>query len=136
MNDLRGRIVVLRHIGLTRCKPSGGNGDHNLKSLPAGLLYAGDLALVSEVSEADTADTVLTHISVGTAADLTSVVLTGGILLGLLLLEYHCCFSHSNYLRLFRKGSAHKLKELSCLVICRSSCYIPGNLKQLTNATS
>ena len=54
--------------------------------LPACLLYSGDLALVCELTEADTADAVLAEISVGTTADLASVVLSGGILLCLLLL--------------------------------------------------
>ena len=74
-------------------KSSRENCDYSRK-LPAGLLHAGDLTLIREVSEADTADTVLTHVSMGTAADLATVVLTGGVLLSLLLLEYHCCFSH------------------------------------------
>ena len=69
-------------------------GDYNQKLLPRRLLNAGNLALVCEVSEADTADTVLTHVSVRTSADLATVVFSGGELLSLLLLEYHCCFSH------------------------------------------
>ena len=54
--------------------------------LPACLLYTGNLALVCELTEADTADAVLAEISVRTTADLASVVLTGGELLLLLLL--------------------------------------------------
>src|SRR5699024_1207530 len=38
-------------------------GTHSLKQcLPAGFLHAGDLALVSELTEADTADTVLAQV--------------------------------------------------------------------------
>ena len=59
------------------------------KGLPACFLYARDLALVSELTEADTADAVLAEISVGTAADLATVVLSGGELLLSLLLENH-----------------------------------------------
>ena len=55
-------------------------------NLPAGFLDAGDLSLVGKLAEANTADTVFTEISVRTAADLASVVLTGGELLTLLLL--------------------------------------------------
>ena len=54
--------------------------------LPGSLLYARDFALVSEFTEADTADTVLAEISVGATADLAAGVFTGGILLRLLLL--------------------------------------------------
>ncbi len=45
--------------------------------LPACLLYAGDFTLVSKLSEADSADSEFTEISVGTSTDLASVVLTG-----------------------------------------------------------
>ena len=55
-------------------------------NLPGRFSYAGDLALVGKLTEADTADTVLAEICMRTSADLTSVVLTGGELLGTLLL--------------------------------------------------
>ena len=54
--------------------------------LPGSLLNAGDLTLVSQLAEADTADTVLTHICVRTTTDLASGVFSGGELLRLLLL--------------------------------------------------
>ncbi len=60
-----------------------------LIKLPGCFSYSGDLALVCEFSEADTANSVLTHISMGTAADLASIVLTGGELLRSLLLNLH-----------------------------------------------
>ena len=62
--------------------PAGGD-------LPACLLYAGDLTLVSKLSEADSADTELTHVSVGSAADLASVVGASGKFRRSLLLSYH-----------------------------------------------
>ena len=54
--------------------------------LPRRLAYAGDLALVCEFSEADTADAELTEISVRAAADLAAVVFSGRELLLFLLL--------------------------------------------------
>ena len=57
--------------------------------LPGCLSHAGNLTLVSEFTEADTADTVLAEISVGTSADFAAVVFTGGILLLFLLLKDH-----------------------------------------------
>ena len=62
--------------------------------LPAGLADAGDLALVSQLAEADTADAVVAQVSVGTAADLAAVVLTGRELGRSLLLENHRFLSH------------------------------------------
>ena len=50
---------------------------------------AGDLALICQLSEADTADAVVAQISVGTAADLAAVVSAGGELRLSLLLENH-----------------------------------------------
>jgi len=54
--------------------------------LPGCLSHAGNLTLVSEFTEADTADTVLAEISMGATADLATVVFACGILLCLLLL--------------------------------------------------
>ena len=64
--------------------------------LERSLTHAGDLALVSQLTEADTADTVVPEIGVGTAAQLAAVVLAGGELgrTGLLDLHRslcHCC---------------------------------------------
>ena len=62
--------------------------------LPAGLADAGDLALVSQLTEADTADTVVTQVSVRTAADLAAVVAAGRELCLSLLLQDHRLSSH------------------------------------------
>ncbi len=53
--------------------------------LPGCFSYAGNFALVCELTEADTADTVLAEVSVGASADLAACVLTSGELLLLLL---------------------------------------------------
>ena len=60
----------------------------------AGLAHAGDLALVSQLAEADTADAVVAQVSVRTAADLAAVVLTGRELRRSLLLENHRFLCH------------------------------------------
>ena len=60
----------------------------------AGLADAGDLALVSQLTEADTADAVVAQISVGAAADLAAVVLAGGELSRSLLFQNHRFLSH------------------------------------------
>jgi len=57
--------------------------------LPGSLPDAGDLALVSQLTEADTADAIVTQVSVGAAADLAPVVAAGGKLGLSLLLELH-----------------------------------------------
>ena len=54
-----------------------------------------DLALVSQLTEADTADAVVTQVSVGTAADLAAVVSTGGVLSGASLLDFHRSLCHN-----------------------------------------
>ena len=59
------------------------------KRLPAGLSYSGDLALIGQFSEADTAYAVVTQVSVGTAADLAAVILPGGEFCISLLLDFH-----------------------------------------------
>ena len=46
-------------------------------SLPGSLLNTGDLALVSQLSEADTADAVVSQVCVGSAADLAAIVAAG-----------------------------------------------------------
>ena len=57
--------------------------------LPGCLSYARDLALVSKFTEADTADSVLTEVGVGSTTDLASVISASGELRLLLLLKYH-----------------------------------------------
>ena len=59
-----------------------------------GLAHTGDLALVGQLPEADTADTVVTQVSVGTAAQLAAVVLASGKLRRGLLLQDHRFLSH------------------------------------------
>ena len=57
--------------------------------LPAGFSHAGDLALIRQLTEADTADAVVAEVSVGAAADLAAVVLTGRVLSRPALLDFH-----------------------------------------------
>jgi hypothetical protein len=57
--------------------------------LPGSLLNSGNLSLVCQLAEADTADAVVAQVGVGTAADLAAVVSTGGVLSGALLLDFH-----------------------------------------------
>ena len=57
--------------------------------LPACFLDAGDLTCVSQLSEADTANAVLAKISMGSSADFTSVIGSGGIFCGTSLLDFH-----------------------------------------------
>ena len=63
-------------------------------TLETGLADAGDLALISQLTEADTADAVVAQVSVGAAADLAAVVLAGGELSRSLLFENHRFLSH------------------------------------------
>ena len=58
-------------------------------SLPAGLLYARDLALVRELSEAYSANAILAKVSMRSSADPASVVLSGGELCRTLLFNLH-----------------------------------------------
>ena len=64
------------------------------KDLERGFADAGDLALVRQLAEADTADAVVTQIGVGTAADLAAVVLAGGELGRTGLLDLHRSLCH------------------------------------------
>ena len=50
---------------------------------------SGNLAFISQLAEADTANAVIAKICVGTAADFAAVVLTGRELCRCLLLENH-----------------------------------------------
>ena len=83
---MRGKAFSIESIAFNRREPQ--------LVLPAGFSNARDLALVSQLAEADTADTEITQVSVRTAADLAAVVLTSRELRSLLLLEYHCLLSH------------------------------------------
>ena len=81
----RRRCISIQQADLT--KPDG-------KFLPGSFADAGDLALVRQLTEADTADAVVAQVSVGTAADLAAVVATGGELGRSGLLELHGKFRH------------------------------------------
>jgi hypothetical protein len=61
----------------------------NFNKLPRCLLYSGNLASVSKLAEADTANAILTKVSMRSATDLASVVSTSRELRLSLLLEYH-----------------------------------------------
>ena len=62
--------------------------------LERSLTHAGDLALVSQLAEADTADAVVPEIGMGTAAQLAAVVLAGGELGRTGLLDLHRSLCH------------------------------------------
>ena len=64
------------------------------KDLERGFADAGDLALVRQLAEADTADAVVAQVGVGTTADLAAVVTASRELGGTLLLELHRSFCH------------------------------------------
>ena len=73
------------------------------ENLEAGFADAGDLALISQFAEADTADAVVAQIGVRTTADLAAVVLTGGELSRSLLLQDHGFLSHLSVLLSWRR---------------------------------
>ena len=62
----------------TLCTPNRKKRSMTEKDLPRCLSHAGDLALVGQLTEADTADAVVTQVGMGTAADLAAVVVAGG----------------------------------------------------------
>jgi len=64
-------------------------GYFGIPELPGSLFHTRNCALVCKLTQADTADTVFTEISVRTAADLTSVIFSCRIFLSFLLLEDH-----------------------------------------------
>ena len=67
------------------------------------LAHAGDLALISQLAEADTADAIVAQIGMRTTADLAAVVLTGGELSRSLLLQDHGFLSHLSVLLSWRR---------------------------------
>src|SRR5574344_771780 len=84
------------------------------KDLEGSLANAGDLSLIRQLAEADTADAVVAQVGVRTAADLAAVVSTGRELGLSLLLENHRFLSHlflSSYLAF--KGSADQGQQLA-----------------------
>ena len=68
------------------------------RDLPRRLLDAGDLALISQLAEADTANAVVTEVSMGAAADLAAVVAAAGELGLSLLLQNHRLLCHISVL--------------------------------------
>ena len=62
--------------------------------LPASLADTGNLALVGQLTEADTANAVVPQVSVGSAADLAAVVAAGRELGLCLLLQDHRLLGH------------------------------------------
>ena len=66
--------------------------------LPAGFLYAGNLSLISQFAEADSADTIFSEVCMRTAADPAAVIFSCGELLLALLFDFHCCLSHEYFL--------------------------------------
>ena len=67
-------------------------GDGNpfaLPCLPAGFLYARDLAFVCQLTEADSANSIFSQVCVRTTADSAAVILSGGEFLLTLLFDFH-----------------------------------------------
>ena len=77
---------------------------HAICLLPACLLYARDLAFVSELTEADTANAIFSQICMWTSTDSAAAVFSCGEFLFALLFDFHCCFSHSNSPPYLAKG--------------------------------
>ena len=73
-------------------------------ALPAGFFDARDLALVSELSEADSADAVFSEVSMWSSADLASVICSRRELCRTLLLDFHGSFCHCMLLLTSRKA--------------------------------
>ena len=57
--------------------------------LPRSFSYAGNLTLISQLTEANTANAVVTQICVGASADFAAIVLSAGKLCGTSLLNLH-----------------------------------------------
>ena len=68
--------------------------DDVIPGLPGSLLYARNLTLVSEITEANAADTELTEIRMRASADLAAIVSSGGELLIFLLFQNHSFLCH------------------------------------------
>ncbi len=78
-------------------------------SLPACLSHAGNLALVAELTEADSAHSVLAEHCMRPSAAGAPCVRACGILGGSLLFHYHCFLSHAS--PHFLKGIPRSLKS-------------------------
>ena len=100
--------------------------------LPAGLPDTGNLALVSQFTEADPADAVIPEIRMGPASELAAVVAAAGVFGLGLLLQNHSFFCHSSntsisYRRGRRAGSAAPWPLRRCSQWCRCRYPYPGS---------
>ena len=87
-------------------------------TLPAGLADTGDLTLVGQLPEADTAYAVIAQVSMGSAADLAAVIAAAGELRLSLLLQDHRLFSHLLIPpKSSGEGSAQKRQQLLGLLV-------------------
>ena len=73
----------------------------NSALLPAGLLYTRDLALVSELTEADPADSIFLQNGMRTAADVAAGIGSRRELWLAGLLDLHRCFCHGIFLLIY-----------------------------------
>ena len=100
--------------------------------LPAGLPDPGDLTLVGQLTEADTADAVIPEIGMGPTANLAAVVAAAGVFGLGLLLQDHSFFRHSSntsisYRRGRRAESAAPWPLRRWWQWCRCRCPCPGS---------
>ena len=87
-------------------------------TLPAGLADTGDLTLVGQLPEADTAYAVIPQVSMGSAADLAAIIAAAGELRLSLLLQDHRLFSHLLIPpKSSGEGSAQKRQQLLGLLV-------------------
>ena len=104
------------------------------KDSEGSLANAGDLALVGQLAEADTADAVVTQISVGAAADLAAVVARVENLAGACCLRIIDFLAISHILLLSvqrerRPGSAARVLLHRSERWCRSRCPCRGSCR-------
>ena len=108
--------------------------------LPACFLYAGNLSLVSELAEADTADSVLTKVAVRASANLAAVVFSGGELLLCLLLKNHCFLCHLCCPPYLANGAPIKVRSSfassSVVAVVTNAISIPRILSTLSYSIS
>ena len=109
--------------------------------LPAGFLYTGDLALVSKLAEADTANAEFAEITVRSAANLAAVVFSGGEFLISLLLNFHGSLCHRSYLLSYlAKGApisvSNSFASSSVVAVVTNAMSIPLNFSTLSYSIS
>ena len=113
---------------------------YQLIVLPRSLLYARDLAFVCELAEADTAYSEFTEISMGTTADLASVVFSGREFLCLLLLKNHRFLCHIIPLSYLSNGAPRSLRSSrpssSVFAVVTNAMSIPLILSTLSYSIS